>query len=98
MLKSPLRITICLCTITIATQLHEGDAAYFPTFDYSTGSLSQAENASEGEGDERGKRAATSLNNRLWPGGVIYYVISHLYRGILETVLSWLRHANSAVN
>ena len=77
----------CLCTFTIATQLHEGDAAYFPTFDYSTGSSWQAENASEGEGEERRKRAATSLNNRLWPDGVIYYVISNLYTGILETVL-----------
>ena len=68
---------------SIATQLHEGDAAYFPTFHYSTGSC-KAEDASEREGDERRKRAAASLNHQLWPGSVTYYII---YTGILDTVL-----------
>ena len=65
------------CIQCTATQLHNGDAAYFPTFDYSTGS----EQGGGGEGDGRRKRAATSLDNRLWPGGVIYYNVSHLYTG-----------------
>ena len=65
----------------IATQLHDGDIAYFPTFDYPTG-VHEGGTEELQRGDRR-KRAATSLDHRLWPGGVIYYLISDLYTGNL---------------
>ena len=57
------------------------------SFDYPTGVHQEAADAG-GEGEEeeeaggRRKRAATSLRHRLWPDGVIYYIISNRYTGI----------------
>ena len=74
--------------IIVDTQLHSGDIAYFPIFDYPTGVHQEAADAG-GEGEEeeeaggRRKRAATSLRHRLWPDGVIYYIISNHYTGII---------------
>lgn len=73
--------------MSIATQQHDGDIAYFTSAEelakITAGNRSEGTTIAAAIASQRRKRGATSQSDLLWPNGIIYYSFSSQFTGIL---------------